>query len=253
MKLITLNAWGGKLYEPLIEFIEKYKNVDIFCLQDVLFGKEPVFSEAEKGRINLFEEIRKKLTEHEYIISKEPGHSFINGEMLHEDIGSGKVIFYSKKFKIIEKGEFDVSDKNLTDTMVSSKCQWIEIGIDTKKYTILNLHGLWQKGSNKKDTEERVEQSKRINAFMKGLPGTKILAGDFNMVPDGESMGILDQGMINLIKTHNIETTRNKYYPRGEKFADYILVSEDLKVNEFKVLPDEVSDHCALYLDFELL
>ena len=35
------------------------------------------------------------------------------------------------------------------------------------------------------------------------------------------------------------------------KFADYTFVIPEIKVNEFKMLPDEVSDHLAMYLDFE--
>ena len=32
-------------------------------------------------------------------------------------------------------------------------------------------------------------------------------------------------------------------------FADYIFVSKDIKVKDFKVLPDEVSDHLALSIE----
>ncbi len=37
----------------------------------------------------------------------------------------------------------------------------------------------------------------------------------------------------------------------GGRIADYALVSPDVAVVDFKVLPDEVSDHAAMYLDFE--
>ena len=88
MKLITLNAWGGKLYEPLIAFVKKYsESVDIFCFQDVLFGSEPEFTPIEKGRINIFNEIKEILKDHEGLISREPTHSFINGEFLSQDVG----------------------------------------------------------------------------------------------------------------------------------------------------------------------
>jgi hypothetical protein len=37
MKLITLNTWGGKIREPLLDFLnEKKDEVDIFCFQEVL-------------------------------------------------------------------------------------------------------------------------------------------------------------------------------------------------------------------------
>lgn len=78
----------------------------------------------------------------------------------------------------------------------------------------------------------------------------KILCGDFNLRPDTESMNIIEQGMNNLIKINNISSTRTRYYKKEEKFADYILTSPDIVVNEFAVLSDEVSDHAPLYLDF---
>ena len=251
MKLITLNVWGGKLYEPLMKFIKKNKDVDIFCFQDVLFGNEPVFSPIKHGRINLFKEIEKILPDHKCVISKEEGHSAMEGEKLPANVGSGKVIFYKKDLSLLKQGAFDVADTYKTETMINSQCQWIELAAGSEIVTILHLHGMWQRGSKKQDTEERLEQSRRIAGFMKDIQGKKILAGDFNIVPDGESMNILDQGMVNLVKEYNIQTTRSSYYSREGAFADYILVSKDIKVNDFRTLPDEVSDHLALYLDFQ--
>ena len=37
---------------------------------------------------------------------------------------------------------------------------------------------------------------------------------------------------------------------RTELFADYILVSPDIVVKHFQVLPDEVSDHAPLLVEF---
>ena len=35
MKIITLNTWSGVVLEPLLKFFEQYKEVDIFCLQEI--------------------------------------------------------------------------------------------------------------------------------------------------------------------------------------------------------------------------
>lgn len=175
MKLITLNAWGGKLYEPLMEFIKKNKDVDVFCFQDVLFGNEPVFSPIKHGRINLFKEIEKVLTDHKSVISKEEGHSTMEGEELSADVGSGKVIFYKNNLTMLSHGGLDVADTYRTETMINSQCQWIEFDTGLEKITVLNLHGMWQRASQKQDTEERLEQSRRIANFMKGLQGKRIL------------------------------------------------------------------------------
>ncbi len=252
MKIITLNAWGGKLYEPLMEFIKKHApDTDVFCFQDVLFGDEEGFSPIEKGRLNLFKEIEKALPNHTGVISREPNHSFVVGEMLGPEIGSGKALFFGKKLQLLDSGEFSVSDENLTDSLVACKCQWVTLQDGSYETTVLNLHGLWQKDSKKLDTPERIEQSKRIARFLAEVPSRKVFCGDFNMVPHGQAMAILEEGMTNLIKEHGVTSTRSKHYPKEEKFADYILVSTDIKVKRFEVLPDEISDHLAVYVDFE--
>ncbi len=35
MKLLCLNVWGGKIHEPLLDFIKKHSDIDIFCFQEV--------------------------------------------------------------------------------------------------------------------------------------------------------------------------------------------------------------------------
>jgi len=76
--------------------------------------------------------------------------------------------------------------------------------------------------------------------------------GDFNLLPETESLRIIENGMENLVKDYNVQSTRTSLYTRHEisgKFADYIFLSPSIKVKDFKVLPDEVSDHTALFLE----
>jgi len=71
-------------------------------------------------------------------------------------------------------------------------------------------------------------------------------------LPENRSLNMFeDFGMKNLIKEFNIPSTRSSHYKKPERFADYTFVSKDIKVNQFRVLSDEVSDHLAMYLDFE--
>ena len=57
--------------------------------------------------------------------------------------------------------------------------------------------------------------------------------------------------MRNLIKEYGITSTRTSFYEKENKFADHAFVSSDIEVVDFKVLPDEVSDHAALYLEIK--
>ena len=134
---------------------------------------------------------------------------------------------------------------------MGGRYQWVKIGRKDDEITVMNVHGLWQKDSNKKDTPERTHQSHQIRKFLDFQVGKKIICGDLNLALDTESMKILEKGMVNLIKKYSVSSTRSSIYTKPEKFADYIIVSEDIKVDDFKVLQDEVSDHLPLSLDFE--
>jgi len=56
--------------------------------------------------------------------------------------------------------------------------------------------------------------------------------------------------MNNLIKKHKVTSTRTSFYPRKEKYADYVFTSPDITVNKFEVLQDEVSDHAPILVEF---
>lgn len=56
--------------------------------------------------------------------------------------------------------------------------------------------------------------------------------------------------MQNLISDYEIASTRSHYYIKPIKFADYAIVSPDISAIYFEVLPDVVSDHLALFLEF---
>jgi endonuclease/exonuclease/phosphatase family metal-dependent hydrolase len=109
------------------------------------------------------------------------------------------------------------------------------------------------KPGTKLDTKEREEASKRIIDFMKEKSGEKIIGGDFNLLPNTQSiLAFENSGYKNLIKEFNIKTTRNnnawKHYEDKQLFADYVFVSKNLKIKKFEVIENEISDHLPLIL-----
>jgi len=97
---------------------------------------------------------------------------------------------------------------------------------------------------------------------MKGASGPQIVIGDFNLLPDTESIKKFEvYGYQNLIEDFAIKSTRNriaweqfKNEPGFVKqhYADYCFVSKDVKVKKFTVPNIEVSDHLPLILEFEV-
>ncbi len=64
MKLITLNIWGGKLANPLLDFLDNYKDVDIFCFQEVFRSNEDrIISRGMHS--NIFNKIKVTLNNHQ--------------------------------------------------------------------------------------------------------------------------------------------------------------------------------------------
>ena len=250
MKLISFNTWGGRAgKKKLLDFFKRHEDIDVFCLQEIWNGGH---DQVSKWQISeLYKPIPSLLTDIGGILSEHT--AFFRP---HWRDWYGLAIFVSKNIKIREEGDiFVFKDKShVFDKEVIKhprNLQYLTIETEMGLRTIANFHGLWT-GGEKEDNNERFLQSDNIIKFLKQISHPHILCGDFNLLPKTQSLKKFeDFGMRNLIKEFNITSTRSSYYKESVRFADYTFISADVKVNEFKILPDEVSDHLAMYLDFE--
>lgn len=244
MKLISLNIWGGRVYEPLIEFIKKHsQDVDIFCLQEV-FDNSGVPSRIQKeARIDIFSDLKRILPEFNAYIHPRQDYEESNAIFTRKNIALekvGDVFLFGSKNSWVE-GDHNTFPVNMNYVVFNQK---------GKKFTICNIHGFW-KPREKDDSSQSLEQSKNIVEFFKTSAGAKIICGDFNLNPDTKSVKILEENMRNLIKEYNITSTRTHFYKGLTQFADYWFVSPEVEVTDFRVLSDVVSDHLPLYLEFK--
>lgn len=237
--------------EPLFDFLGRYsKKIDIFCFQEVFAG-----SFDEKGnwgskdfeeKVSIFRDLEKIL----------PNHFGILENLIDYEFGfrKGLAIFVKKNIPIEGQGEVTICDPDQLlkpkDTLAFGNLQYIKIAGINKPLTIGNVHGLFN-GPSKNDDPDRLEQSRRIKGFFDNVAGAKILCGDFNLWPDTESLKLLENDMRNLIKEYNITSTRSNFFKFPNKYADYVLVSPEIKVIDFKVIGEEISDHLPVYLEFE--
>ena len=253
MKLISLNIWDARVFEPLMKFFDNSQDVDIFCLQEVFNGKEEGYIRGDK-RVNGFSEISKKLSGYQGFFASTEALDDIPSRGLA--IPYGLAIFIKKEIKTLSHhhevifGEEEFSNENpKTHRRV---IQTVCIFKDGQPLAISNVHGLWN-GQGKTDTPERIRQSQNIKKHINNFKHEVVLVGDFNLLPDTESLAIVADGMINLIKKCNITSTRTRLYTKHKEpvlFADYVFLSPNIKINSFEVLKDEVSDHAPLLLDF---
>mgnify|MGYP001620012903 CR=1 FL=1 len=259
MKLINLNAWGGRSHDPLLKFIEANKNTtDIFCFQEVFKSDRSVLN-PNGSWSNILEEIKQILPDFDFYFSPTfHGSDFDN--KVDYPLSQGLATFWKKTMGVRERGEIFVHRKE-------GDMGWFDWGkkpnppknfqyLVFDNFLIINFHGYWEPAP-KYDTKERFKQSQMIIEFCQNQNLLTVIAGDFNLGIRTKALLMFEEaGFRNLVKESNAPTTRSSLYDikwrKIDKFADYILVSKGISVYDFKVLPDEVSDHLPLYLEFEV-
>lgn len=241
MKLISLNTWGGRQYKLLLDFFQRNQDIDIFCLQEIYNGvkKERLDRDFLNDAFNLYSDLKKVF----------PGH--VGYFRPHIEDWYGLAIFVKKGIQVKREGDLMIYDIEYGGGGNHPRnLQYIEFEKGGITYTVANVHGLWVGKIGKIDTPERLAQSEKIMSFMNSVQGNKILCGDFNLLPNTESVKIIEKDLRNLIKEYNIQSTRTSFYNKPDKHADFIFVNSELKVKDFRILPDEVSDHAAMLIEF---
>ncbi|MEK7138023.1 MAG: endonuclease/exonuclease/phosphatase family protein [Patescibacteria group bacterium] len=259
MKLISLNTWGGRLLNPLLQFIEsKSADTDIFCFQEIFMG-DKAETDSHGVRLNLLNEISHVLKNFQPIFHQAPKGSlyFLDSKL---PVPYGVAAFIKKPIQTEKIGGFPTWEKSLIpeEEIEPSNGNFLHFDIKTppENITLGNLHGFLTFKSGKGNNPTTFYQAQKVSDFFESCrESTKhILVGDFNLHPQAESIKIFEKSLRNLIKEYNIPTTRNSNYKDMERYEDYIadycFVSSDVKVESFKVLPDIVSDHQPLYLEF---
>ncbi len=262
MKLISLNTWGGKIYKPLMDFIKQNsQTTDIFCFQEV-YNTTSNIKQYRDIRANLLDELITILPDFQSSYSIEIRGFDSIPDPVKFDLTVGKALFIKNNIKVQDKGDIllygNRSEKLLKNDFsnLPVTLQYINLVIQNEPLLVCNIHGTAFPGS-KLDTDLRLEHSKKLSKFLRAQQGIKIVAGDFNLLPQTQSIKILEKDMRNLIQEFNIPKTRSNlspYYkkPDFQKFADYVFVSKEINVKDFEVPDIEISDHLPLILEFEV-
>lgn len=257
MRIISLNTWGGRVgKEKLLAFFKKHaETTDVFCLQEIwaaphkhLDGHLAGGWAIDNSQVMIYglRDISAVLLNHK---------AFFRPHFLDN---YGLLTLVSKKLTVVEEGEIFVYKHKgyMPKGDVGNHARNIQYVIVETVFgpiTVINFHGLWTGagvGKGKKDSPERLEQSARILEFTKTIHNPFVLCGDFNLLPDTESIRKFeDVGLRNLIREFNVTSTRTSFYTKPQKFADYAFAGNDISVKDFRILPDEVSDHAPLLIE----
>ncbi len=259
MRLICLNIWGGKVYENLFKFLKaNTSQTDIFCFQEVFKSDRDVIT-PKKGRSNIIEDLKRELYDFDFLYSP-----FFHGRdyeyVVDYPLSWGNCIFWKKNLNPKKKGEvFTHLSENVIKPFPGKKVPDVAKNFQYlifDNYIVLNIHGYWNPAP-KTDTPQRFIQSEKIIYFAQKHKLPTVIGGDFNLRMDTKSIEMLENaGFRNLVKESGAKTTRSILYDykwrKTDKYADYIFVSKDIAVYDFKVMPDVISDHYPLLLEFEV-
>lgn len=247
MKVITLNTWGGRITKELIDFFAKHKGTtDVFCLQEVYHRATHIH--VEQGGIDpnltLLDDIKEVLPDYLGYFRPHYLETYGLATLVKNDL----IVTAENEFFVHRHKGFVPRDIILNH---ARNVQVTSIRQGTEDFHVFNFHGLWC-GEGKRDSEPRLEQSRKLVEYLKQFEGKKVICGDFNLLPDTASLGMIEGiPLRNLVKEYSITSTRTSYYKKELRLADYILVSDTVEVIDFRVLPDEVSDHSPLVSELQ--
>jgi endonuclease/exonuclease/phosphatase family metal-dependent hydrolase len=253
MKLICLNTWGGRAGEDnLLAFLAAHRDADFLCLQEIWSAPYEGLEGAPAGAETIAhaeimvrgkQAIASLLDDHE---------AFFHPHHLND---YGLMTLVAKRLEVVESGDVFVHRErgyaprdNLGHH--ARNVQFVTVASPRGPMSVMNFHGLWN-GLGKGDSDDRIAQSRRLLDFLASRREPFVLSGDFNLAPGARSLEMLEEaGLRNLVAEFGVASTRTSLYTRPEKFADYVFVSPGVEVLGFRVLPDEVSDHAPLMLEF---
>jgi len=266
MRILSLNVWGGRVHQPLIDYISRV-DADIFCLQEVALtpGWPHGWLTYRDGelrlpqRSNLFGELCAALPGHQarfYPAARGP---------LHDDAGLavwsqfGLATFVRHGCPIVAEamrfvhGAFSPDGWGPHPRARNAHCVRVFDGATGSHVTIAQMHGL-RDPAGKGDTPERERQADRLVDLISSVwPGDErlVVCGDFNLLPGSATfarLGVL--GLVDLVTTRGHADTRTSFYDKAGRFADYMLVNDRVEVAAFDVVAvPEVSDHRPLLLE----
>jgi len=266
LRVVSLNAWGGKLHAPLMRYLANVE-ADIFCLQEIV--RTPAahsdWLEYRDGehilpqRTHLFEEIQAILPHHDGMFSPTArGELFDGAGTVPSEFGLAT--FVRASLPIIGQAMDFIHGAFSPHGWGPHPRGRNAHGVRLYSYdgdfpvTVFQLHGLRDR-NGKGDTPARAAQAEALLRLIERLwhRGERlIVCGDLNLLPDSNTFEALSRlGLVDLVTSRGFTSTRTSHYEKDGRFADYMLVTPNVEVVRFDVVAEpEVSDHCALRLDF---
>ncbi len=247
MKLLQLNVWMGRLTRQILPLIER-ERPDIITAQELFSSKEKMpFPDRTFNVLELMQQVGRY--EHVYF---SPICEFDYSGMT---IGMGNGIFSKYPLEnmktVFTNGAFQ---PNGDASIFEANCRNAQIVTvrlpGGRQLHLINHHGYWQ--PNPVGNEQTVASMQKIVNEVRMLEGPVVLSGDLNIDPGTPAMQLFDGLLEDLTTKYEVTNTLSALGKLQGVAPDHILVSPQVRVRNFRVLDDLVSDHCALVAEFDI-
>ena len=262
MKIVSLNAWGGAVFDPLGAWVQSC-GADVLCLQEVTrtpgLAGWTRFQDAERQlpqRANLFDDLRSRLPAHQASFVASDAGPVSTDDVVHvQEFGLGtfiddRVTTVGHRASFVH-GAFAAHDEwAIADRpRVASAFRMIAPNVEVP-VVVVQLHGL-RDPVGKADTPARLRQAEQLAELVRGVRHDgdfTVVCGDLNLLPDSGTFDVLAElGLTDLVGAAD---TRTSLYTKPVRHANYMLVSDPQQVRSFEIVEEpEVSDHRPLVLD----
>ncbi len=246
-KFICLNLWeGGRLFDEIVSWLRE-ERADIIALQEVYKSSD----QRLERRYRSLAELRRALGLSHYCFGpafmdyRERVTEVGNGVLSKFPIKAGRTVFYDVPYDshFMDKEDFTQAPRNLQHARV-------EVGGNV--INVFNTQGIW--GLDGDDNERRLNMARTIVKEI-GDKENVVLAGDFNVREDTETVATIESRLLNIFRGE-LKSSFNMRWKKNPNFAtavvDMIFVSGDLKVVQHYVPEVNVSDHRPLVAVLEV-
>lgn len=249
LKLLQLNIFFGKFIDKITDFIKR-EDFDIICMQEVAGGN------IAFRKIDNFKYLKEFLPDYEGVLVSDTSKDYDY---------YGNAIFFKKTLRLLSKEAFFLSGvtshvdfSSIPPQKVPRNAVIIKLEINGLKFYVISTHLAW--GPTPFDEDYKIEQASRLIRKIKKF-GTKniILTGDFNLVSSTQIVKNFSKLLTNLTEKNKLTYTLNPTIHRVGKevikrklAVDYIFTGEKIKVLDFQLVTDNLSDHYGLKLEFEV-
>lgn len=264
MRIVSLNAWGGVMYDALAKWLVDCR-ADVLCLQEVTrtpgAGEWVTYADGERSlpqRANLFDDVRTLLPNHQAWFTANDGGPVADDDGTRHRQEFGLAMFVSERYPVIgvqssfvHASFVDHDEWPSDDRPRAAQGVRLVDRASGRTVTVAHMHGVRDR-NGKGDTPQRRLQAERLAALVTSLSGPDDLAvvcGDFNVLPGSETLDVL--GGIGLVDLVGDADTRTSRYGKPVRHASYLLVSDPAAVDGFEIIGEpEVSDHRPLAVEF---